>query len=148
MTCGVLYFGSDLETGFAETLARFRPSMSMLALVKDEWEELGFMAVGSVAADWRPMAYRHTYPPSGRSCLHRCRVAGHPSVLPQELALGLSTIGLGDLDVSTVCSPDLRVTQMILESAYTETDGDRLRFAGIRYESRIQSGRGVLGVVR
>src|SRR5580658_3063961 len=53
MTYGVLYFGSDLETCFAETLARFRPSMAMLALVKDEWEDLGFMAVGSVAADWR-----------------------------------------------------------------------------------------------
>jgi RES domain len=51
--CGVLYFGTDLETCFGETLARFRPSVSMLSLVQEEWRELGFMDVGTVAADWR-----------------------------------------------------------------------------------------------
>jgi hypothetical protein len=141
MTYGVLYFGSDLETCFAETLARFRPSMAMLALVKDEWEDLGFMAVGSVAADWRQRRTAiHIHLPADLVFLDVESPVTH-QFLRAELALGLSAIGLGDLDVSTVRGPDRRVTQMISEWAYMETDGDRLRFAGIRYESRIQSGR-------
>ena len=50
---GVLYFGSTLQACFAETLARLRPSVKLLALVEDEWRRAGFMDAGSVPADWR-----------------------------------------------------------------------------------------------
>jgi hypothetical protein len=50
---GVLYFGSTLQACFAETLARLRPSVKLLALVEDEWRSAGFMDAGSVPADWR-----------------------------------------------------------------------------------------------
>jgi hypothetical protein len=140
MSYGVLYFGTDLETCFGETLARFRPSLKMLALVEDEWQALGFMAVGSVAADWRQR----------RTVVH-VRLARDlvfvdvespvtHQFLRRELALGLSSIGLSDLDVSTVRGPDRRVTQMISEWAYMASSGEEPSYGGVRYESRIRSG--------
>ncbi|HTW97601.1 MAG TPA: RES family NAD+ phosphorylase [Acidimicrobiales bacterium] len=140
MSYGVLYFGTDLETCFGETLARFRPSLEMLALVEDEWQELGFMAVGSVAADWRQ---RRT---AVRVRLPRDLVfvdVESPlthQFLRTELALGLSAMGLSDLDVSTVRGPERRVTQMISEWAYMASIGEDPTYGGIRYESRIRSG--------
>jgi hypothetical protein len=140
MAYGVLYFGSGLEVCFGETLARFRPSLDVLALVGDEWRELGFMAVGSVAADWRQRRTAvHVKLPSALSFVDVESPVTH-QFLRRELALGLSAIGLTDLDVSTIRGPDRRVTQMISEWAYMATDGDRPRYAGIRYESRIRSG--------
>jgi hypothetical protein len=49
----VLYFGTTLEACFGETLARFRPDLELLAQIRDEWEELGFMPGGEVPRDWR-----------------------------------------------------------------------------------------------
>lgn len=140
MTYGVLYFGTELEACFGETLARFRPSLELLALVKDEWEERGFMAVGTVAADWRQRRTAvHVRLPATVAFVDIESPVTH-QFLRRELALGLSAIGLSDLDVSTVRGPDRRVTRMISEWAYMAADGDRPRYAGIRYESRIRSG--------
>lgn len=131
----VLYFGTDLETCFGETLARFRPKLSLLALVEEEWEGLGFLAVGGVAADWR---HRRTavHVRLQRHCqfLDVEATATH-QVLRKELALGLSALGYEDLDMSTVLGPDRRVTQLISEWAYAQE-----RYAGIRYLSRLNSG--------
>jgi len=140
MDYGVLYFGSDLEACFGETLARFRPSLSMLSLVKEEWEGLGFMALGSIAADWRQRRSAvHVRLPRDLVFLDVESPVTH-QFLRKKLALGLSTLGLSDLDVPAVRGADRRVTQMISEWAYMETDGDRPRYGGIRYESRIRSG--------
>jgi hypothetical protein len=49
----VLYFSSSLEGCFGETLARFRPDLEVMELIKDEWQERGFMEVGGVPAEWR-----------------------------------------------------------------------------------------------
>jgi hypothetical protein len=98
------------------------------------------MAVGSVAADWRQRRTAiHIQLPEDLVFLDVESPVTH-HFLRTELAPGLSAIGVSDLDVSTVRGPDRRVTQMISEWAYMETDGDRFRFAGIRYESRVQSG--------
>lgn len=137
---GVLYFGTDLETCFGETLARLRPSLEVLSVVEDEWRALGFMETGSVAADWRQR----------RSAVH-VRLANDVAFLDvesavthqflrTELALGLSALGLKDLDVAAVRGPDRRVTRLIADWAYmAEEDGQPL-YAGIRYESRLKSG--------
>jgi hypothetical protein len=60
--------------------------------------------------------------------------------LRRELALGLSAIGLHDLDVAAVRGPDWRVTRLIADWAYTADHNGQHRCAGIRYESRIRSG--------
>ncbi|HZT96404.1 MAG TPA: RES family NAD+ phosphorylase [Chloroflexota bacterium] len=137
---GVLYFGSDLETCFGETLARFRPSLPLLSLVEDEWRDLGFMDVGSVAADWRQRRSAvHVRLPSDALFLDVESVLTH-QFLREELALGLSALGLDDLDVAAVRGPDRRVTQLIADWAYRADDGGEPLYAGIRYESRIKSG--------
>ena len=140
MTYGVLYFGSNLEVCFGETLARLRPSIKLLAIVEEEWAELGFMSVGTDAADWRQRRTAvHVRLLEDLLFLDVESPITH-QFLRRELALGLSSMGLTDIDVSTVRVPDRRITRMISEWAYMATDGEKPRFAGIRYESRIQSG--------
>jgi len=137
---GVLYFGSDLNVCFGETLARFRPKIELLALVHQEWEGLGFMAVGAVAADWRQRRSAvHVSFPAELRFLDAESPQTH-QFLRHELALGLSSIGLDDLDVATVRGSDRRLTQLISEWAYMAEEDGGPRYAGIRYESRIRSG--------
>lgn len=137
---GVLYFGTDLETCFGETLARLRPSLAVLSVVEDEWRDLGFMEIGTVAADWRQRRSAvHVRLPSDATFLDVESAVTH-QFLRNELALGLSALGLDDLDVAAVRGPDRRVTRLIADWAYmAEEDGQPL-YAGIRYESRIRSG--------
>jgi len=138
--CGVLYFGSDLDTCFGETLARFRLSLSLLAVVEEDWRENGFMDIGTVAADWRQRRSAvHVRVPSSATFLDVESEVTH-QFLRKELALGLSAIGLDDLDVATIRGPDRRVTRLISDWAYMANDGGQPQFAGIRYESRIRSG--------
>jgi RES domain len=136
---GVLYFGSDLQTCFGETLARFRPKLELLALVRQEWEARGFMAIGAVAADWRQRrsAVRVRLP-TGVRFLDVESPQTH-QVLRRELALGLSSLGLSDLDVAAVRGPDRRVTQLISEWAYMAEGDEGPRYVGIRYQSRLRS---------
>lgn len=140
MAYGVLYFGTDLETCFGETLARFRPSLRVLALVQEEWAERDFMPGGSVAADWRQRRTAvHVRLPPGALFLDVDSPVTHQA-LRKELALGLSAIGVQELDVSTIRGPDRRVTRMISEWAYMASERGEPSFAGIRYESRLRSG--------
>jgi len=140
MAYGVIYFASTLQACFGETLARFRPSLEILAIVGDEWRELGFMPAGSVPADWRQRRTAvHVKLPENLSFLDVESPITH-QFLRGELALGLAAMGLTDLDVSTVRGPNRRVTQLISEWAYTAADGERALYAGIRYESRVRSG--------
>lgn len=46
---GVRYFASNLDGCFGETLARFRPDLSLQAIAAEE----GFMPLGELPADWR-----------------------------------------------------------------------------------------------
>lgn len=137
---GVLYFGSNLEVCFGETLARFRPKLDLMALVQQEWADLGFMAVGAVAADWRQRRSAvHVKLPPDLQFLDVEAPQTH-QFLRNELALGLSSIGLEDLDVAVVRGQDRRVTQLISEWAYLAEEDGAARYAGVRYESRIRSG--------
>jgi len=136
---GVLYFGSTLQACFAETLARLRPSVKLFALVEDEWRQQGFMAAGTVPADWRQRrtAVRVRLPGAARFVDVESPLTHQ--FLRVELAPALAALGIDDLDVSTVRGPDRQVTQMISEWAYMVNDGDKARFAGIRYCSRLGS---------
>ncbi len=137
---GVLYFGSDLETCFGETLARFRPSLPVLSLIADEWRELGFMDVGSIAADWRQRRSAVHVRPSADAAFLDVESPVTHQFLRKELALGLSALGLDDLDVAAVRGPDRRVTRLIADWAYLANDNGDPLYAGIRYESRLRSG--------
>jgi hypothetical protein len=138
---GTLYFATNLEGCFAETLARFRPSAHLFAVLKgdDDWQRRGFMEPGSVPADWR---HRRV---AVRVELHResrfldVEVAESHVVLTQELAEELDDLGYEALDVAIVRGGDRRVTRAIAEWAYlaVDFDSDEPVFGGVRYVSRI-----------
>lgn len=136
---GVLYLGTSLEACFAETLARLRPSVELLALVEPEWHQAGFMAPGTVAADWRQRRSAvHVRLPDAAVFVDVDDPATHQH-LRAELAAGLAALGVDDFDVSTVRGPDRRVTQMISEWAYVAGEREEPRYAGLRYSSRLGS---------
>jgi hypothetical protein len=136
---GVLYFSTTLQACFAETLARLRPNLKLLALVEDEWRQAGFMSGGTVPADWRQRRTAvHVRAPKDALFVDMESVATH-QFLRGELAAGLVALGVEDLDVATVRGPDRRVTQMISEWAYLAREGDEPLYAGIRYLSRLGS---------
>lgn len=137
---GVLYFATRLDGCFAETLARFRPSPALSALVADEWRAASFLKPGAVPAGWR---HRRTavkvHVDRGYEFLDVEALATH-QVLRRELALGLSALGYTDLDVGVVRGPDRRVTRLIADWTYQQETAEGLgRFAGIRYSSRLSS---------
>lgn len=141
-TFNVLYFATSLEGCFGETLARFRPDPLLKALLQEEWRANHFMEVGAVPADWR---YRRTAvrameadPPLPFLDLDSVHTL---QFLRDELALGLASLGVHDLDTSVVRSGDRRVTRLISSWAYNvaQEEADDPRYAGIRYASRLNS---------
>jgi hypothetical protein len=62
------------------------------------------------------------------------------AILRNEIGELLAYYGYSDLDVPTVRSADRRITRWIGRWAYEQRDADdRLKFAGIRYPSRLSS---------
>lgn len=139
---GVLYFTSELDGCFGEILSRFRPKPSLAELVRKDWSTA--MAPGQLPRDWRDrrIAIQAAVPPS---CLFldvesvRTRI-----FLTTGPALGLSALGLQEIDVADIRGKDRRVTQLISQWAYNlimEDGGvERNLFAGISYLSRVHSG--------
>lgn len=133
----VRYFGTTLQACFGESLAALRPKPSLADLVRDEWQEQGFMELSTVPTDWRTRrtAVRVTIRPEAQfldveSAKVRRTLHGH-------LGATLATLGHDDLDVSVIRGPDRRVTRLISEWVWTQhdLDGNPL-FAGVRYLSR------------
>jgi hypothetical protein len=132
----VLYTATDPRGAFAETISRFRPTASMLALPPEEDEHL--MAVGSIPADWR-----------NRRLLVRLelveplpfldveRTETH-TFLTAQLAPTLEALDIPNLDIATVRGPNRFVTRAIAEWAYAaKDDDDNFLYSGLRYESRL-----------
>ena len=136
---GVLYFATNLEGCFGETLVGFRPSLPMVALVEEEWRERGFMDVGSVPQEWRLRRSSVKVQVGTDSPFLDIESRQTHQFLRGELALGLSSLGYQDLDVSMVRGPDRRVTRLIASWAYKFMPEDGVSFAGIRYLSRIDT---------
>lgn len=137
---GTLYFATDLEGCFAETLARYRPSARMLAALEDDadWRDRGFMAPGSVPADWRHrrIALRARIAPRARFL--DVEAPETQTVLTEDLARELDELGVERLDVAVVRGHDRRVTRLLADWAYGAIDSaGQPAFAGIRCVSRL-----------
>ena len=110
----VLYFATTLVGCCGEVLARLCPDPVLAQLVAKDWKALGAMAPGQIPRDWRERR--------NASAVH---LPGAPAFL----------------DISTVRGPDRRVTQMISQWACAaRTEQGELRFAGLRYQSRLDDG--------
>jgi hypothetical protein len=137
----VLYFATTLDGCFGETLARLRPDPFLKAILQDDWRELGFMEVGSVAADWRHHRTAVRVVQEADLPFLDLDVLQTTEFLRVELALGLASLGVTDLDTSTLRSGDRRVTQLISSWAHNarQLESGEPRYAGIRYPSRLNS---------
>lgn len=144
-TFRVLYFATDLRGCFGEVLARFRPDVELLAVIGDEWADLGFMEVGDVPASWRQRrtAVRVGFPPDPDRFTEGVRFLDVESgetreALRVSLAPILAYYGYDDLDSAVVHGQDRRITRWISQWAYDAHDeSGRPSYAGIHYKSRL-----------
>jgi RES domain len=141
---GVLYFATTLEACFGETLARFRPSPKLAALVAPEWDGTSRMAPGQLPRDWRDRRVMVRVRPRDGCPFLDVEGLKTRQFLQSELALGLAALGVASLDVPEVRGKDRRVTSLIAEWAWNYAvelpDGSHgFPFSGIRYLSRVDS---------
>ena len=136
---GVLYFATTLVGCFGEVLARLRPDPVLAQMVARDWKALGVMAPGQIPRDWRERRNASAVHLRGAQEFVDIDALVTHQVLRTELALGLAALGYQDLDISTVRGPDRRVTQMISQWAFAaRTEQGQPRFAGLRYQSRLE----------
>lgn len=133
---GVLYFGSTAQGCFAETLARFRPTAAMRAIVADE--DPGFVVCGGVPQDWRTqrqLLIVETVNPLAFVDVE------HPDTheyLTATLAPQLTALEVAQLDVAAVRGPNRLLTRTISNWVYAVTNEDGTpKYSGIRYKSRL-----------
>jgi RES domain len=137
----VCYFATTLDGCFGETLARFRPDPSLRAVANEH----GFMPLGEVPADWRHRRLAVRVAPTPSDTISTLRfldveAAETRAALRDRLGELLAFHGYSDLDVPTVRGGDRRITRWIGRWAYEQRDAnDRMKFAGIRYLSRLSS---------
>ena len=139
---GVLYFATRLEGCFGETLARFRPDVELVAVIRPDWRSLNFMAPGNIPADWRHrrLAVRATPADGSEAVFLDVESSATRAVLREELAPALVALGVDDLDVPTIRGGDRRVTRIVSFWAWSQRQDDgRPRYSGIRYVSRLSS---------
>lgn len=134
---GVLYAATEPVGAFAETLAGFRPSSSLLAKMAQHESDVGQVAPGEVDRSWRlgrrlrslrlkdPLPFIDVDDPITHTFLTR------------KMAEQLSTLGVGNLDVSTVRGPSRLLTRAIAAWAFGQEDSDGPVYGGIRYGSRL-----------
>jgi hypothetical protein len=136
----VLYFGTELEVCFGETLARFRPDPRVVAEIEDDWDDQGFMRPGDVPADWRLRRLAVRAEASGGARFLDVEAPSTRRTLAVQLAAVLASYGALDLDVAAIRSGDRRVTRAISYWAWSRMndDGDPV-YAGIRYLSRLDT---------
>ena len=136
--CGVIYLGTTPECCYAETLARFRPKADLASLVAEDWQP--FMAPGNIPADWRARREVVDVRVTQTEAFLDVEAVETREYLRGELALGLSALGVDDLDVSAIRSGDRRIGRLISSWAYQQVDENSIaRYAGIRYLSRLNS---------
>lgn len=133
---GVLYFGTHLEACFGETLNRYRKDPA-LAFLHDEWETLGFMAQGSVPADWRTRRTIVQVTLDADAKFFDIESPTHHRLIEQELGSVLTMLGVDEVDVAVLRGPDRRVTRFISEWVWGQSDASGNPLVdGIRYLSR------------
>ena len=132
----VVYFGTNLDCCFGETLSRFRPDLEVVETVGEEWPK-GFMEIGAIPAEWRThrAAVRVKFPRNARFLDIESLETRQQLRMP--FAETLVAYGHDDLDLGTVMSQDRRVTRAMSQWAYQHALDEMLPIAGIRYVSRL-----------
>ncbi len=125
----VLYASSQRLACFVETLARFRPDLSLLAELDAIEGEDDFVALGTVPRDWLAMRTMGTAEIDG--VFADIYGTAWVSQLRRTLAGEALRLGMKDIDVSSLEGAEpRRLTQLASREAYS------LSFAGVFYRSR------------
>lgn len=114
---GVLYFASDLEGAYAETLARFRPAPAIRKHVAEQGPH--FLMVGGVPRDWRDKrtvaeaVFNDPLPFLDVESAHT------HEVLSSAMAAELVDLGEGIIDVASVQGRNRLLTRAIAGAHYS-----------------------------
>ncbi|MFY9673205.1 MAG: RES domain-containing protein [Terriglobales bacterium] len=128
----LLYASSQEVACFIETLARFRPDLTLLAELQAIEGEDDFYPSGEVPAGWRANRVLGTASAAG----DYAEICGAEwiTLLRRKLASECLSLGINDLDVSVLQSGSLRrITQLASHIAY------ECGLSGIYYRSRYGS---------
>jgi hypothetical protein len=125
----VLYASSRRLACFVETLARFRPDLSLLAELGEIEGDDDFLPLGTLPREW--LAARMMGSAKIDGVFADLYAASWVSRLRRSLAAEAIRLGVKDIDLSTLENAEpRRLTQLASRQAY------RLNFAGIFYRSR------------
>jgi hypothetical protein len=125
----VLYASSQRLACFVETLARFRPDLSLLAELNAIDGDDDFVPLGTVPRSWLDVRTMGRAEIEGRYA--DIYAAGWVSHLRRHLAAEALKLGLKDIDLSALeMAEPRRLTQLASRQAY------RSAFAGVFYRSR------------
>ncbi|HEY0308140.1 MAG TPA: RES family NAD+ phosphorylase [Acidobacteriaceae bacterium] len=125
----VLYASSQRLACFLETLARFRPDLSLLTDLKSIDGDDDFIPLGTLPREW--LAVRTMGVAVIQGSYADIYAAGWVSHLRNLLAGDALRLGMKDIDLSTLeAAEPRRLTQLASRQAY------RLNLAGIFYRSR------------
>jgi hypothetical protein len=125
----VLYASSQRLACFVETLARFRPDLSLLAELDAIDGPDDFLPLGTLPPDW--LVVRAMGEAEINGGFADIYATGWVSHLRRSLAAEALRLGVKDIDLSTLEKAEpRRLTQLASRQAY------RLNFAGVFYPSR------------
>jgi hypothetical protein len=125
----VLYASSQRLSCFVETLARFRPDLSLLSEFDDIDEEDDFQPLGTVPLEW--LRERRIGRASLSGTFADIYSSGWVSYLRSELAPDALQVGIPDIDVSVLQQASPRIlTQKASRKVYEKDQ------YGIYYRSR------------
>ncbi|MBX6763700.1 MAG: RES domain-containing protein [Rubrobacteraceae bacterium] len=136
-----IYCATERAGAFGETIARFRPSIELLAgleAIEDDEPLDPELRGGVVPEEWR-LSRRVGSTRLASSLLFADLPAPETMrILREELAVVAKELGLEDLDLSAVTGPHRRLTQEAARYVYDLNDpSGQPIFAGIRYISRL-----------
>lgn len=125
----VLYASSQRLACFVETLARFRPDLTLLAELSEIEGADDFLPLGTVPRDWLTVRVMGTAELNGFFAdIYAATWVAH---LRKSLAADALKLGMKDIDLGTLEKAEpRRLTQLASRQAY------RLNFAGVFYRSR------------
>lgn len=132
---GVIYCGTTAKGCFAETVARFRPSAKMRALMAEQ--DPGFVTCGGVPQNWRDQ--RTIVAASIADSLPFVDIDSPVTheYLNAKMADELADLGIETLDVGNVRGPNRLITRAASSWAYWAEDAGGPKYSGIRYMSRV-----------
>ncbi|SDO31976.1 RES domain-containing protein [Cryobacterium flavum] len=135
---GVLYAATSQEGAYAETLAAFRPSASLLAKLQAAGMDAGLPGPGEVPRSWRLDRRLRALTLSNPLPFVDIDAPATHTYLTRNVARILSDIGVNSLDIATVRGPNRFLTRSLAAWLYAQTDEHaRPLYSGIRYGSRL-----------